>query len=264
MTKRVASILYEEPSAKRAKKLPAPLTDPRVWDIWESFLTLKVASYGDIVTKVKNYLGDDFIADDWSEATTALFSGDDDDELSLANFRVVRVKYLTDGQGTSPPSEIVTEQGDEEEVIVVEDEEGIPQGSTSRLPQPPQPIIQDAPALHKHTPVATTSAMKSGARRPRKVKNPFIDLEAEQDDDEDELDEEEEGDGDIEHRLYKAATVTRLPARKNDLSETIARIEVSANSRGSTSAHHVSSVAPRRTTGFIPKSRMYKFTVNGK
>ncbi|KAG1758964.1 hypothetical protein EDD22DRAFT_168624 [Suillus occidentalis] len=103
--------------------------------------------------------------------------------------------------------------------------------------------------------------MKSGARRSRKVKNPFIDLEAEQDDDEDELDAEE-GDGDIEHRQYKAATVTRLPARKHDLSEAIARIEVSANSRGSTSAHHVSSVAPRRTTGFIPKSRMYKFTVN--
>lgn len=86
------------------------------------------------------------------------------------------------------------------------------------------------------------------------MKNPFIDLEAELDDDDDELEDEEE---------YRAATVTRLPARRHDLSEAIARIEVNATS-SSTSANRVSSVAPRRTAGFIPTNRMYKFILNGK
>jgi hypothetical protein len=63
--------------------------------IFETFLT-STSSYGDVLEKVKGYLGEDFIESEWSEATTALFSGDEDNELSLANFRNVKAKYLTD------------------------------------------------------------------------------------------------------------------------------------------------------------------------
>jgi hypothetical protein len=45
---------------------------------------------------VTDYLGDTFIVKEWAEATTALFSGDEDDTLSLQNFQVVHTKYLSD------------------------------------------------------------------------------------------------------------------------------------------------------------------------
>lgn len=314
MTKRAASVSYDERNTKRARETPSPLYDRRVWMIFETFLT-STSSYGDVLAKVRGYLGEEFVESEWSEATTALFSGDEDNELSLANFRIVKAKYLTDGRATS--STLATERDsdvncDAEEVVEVEEdelevEETVPEASTSRLPPIPHkdvPALQDPAAWEilerflttdttygqteddfhkylgsrhrlldwtearlalfsgdgdeevalanflklKHQHLFPPSTSKSSAPRSRPVKNPFIDLEAEEDDEEDEEEEE-----------YRPATVTRLPARRHDLSEAIARIEVNATS---SSTNHVSSVAPRRTTGVIPKRRMYKFILH--
>jgi hypothetical protein len=71
-----------------------PLTDPVAWDILEYYLTSKATTYGDTLTRIKDYLGDRFSTDEWKEATDALFSGDEDDAVSLANFKVMRAKHL--------------------------------------------------------------------------------------------------------------------------------------------------------------------------
>ncbi|KAG2125168.1 hypothetical protein DEU56DRAFT_759410 [Suillus clintonianus] len=119
---------------------------------------------------------------------------------------------LTDCQ----TSDIVTEQGIDNKVIVLEDKEDVPQASTSRLLRPHYPR----------------------SRPSHKAENLFMDLEAQQDDKDDKLDDEEEEEED---------------AYKHDLSEAIARIEVNANSRGSTSAP---------CPPYILRKRMYLFTVN--
>ncbi|KAG2336096.1 hypothetical protein BDR05DRAFT_1006165 [Suillus weaverae] len=321
MSKRSASSSSDEPNAKRARSQPSPLTDSKVWDILETFLTSKAVSYGEVLNAVYDYLGDAFIAEEWLEATNALFSGDDDDELSLKNFRLVRSKYFPDGQSTQQGRnqnsflDIEAGEGGEDEVIVVDEEEEVTEPSSS-----PSPSLQEPPALkdpgawgilerflttdltygqmeaefhaylgsrhrlndwtdarlalfsgddnnqlslsnllalkRKHIPDTASSASRSRARRSRRSKNPFIDLEAEHDEDDD---DEQEADADIEHGRSE---VTRLPARKHNLSEAIARIENNVNSSGSASGQRLLSVAPRRTTGFVPKSRMYVFTVN--
>jgi hypothetical protein len=70
------------------------LADPVAWDIFEHFLTSKATSYEDMLTRIKDYLGNRFSVDEWREATNALFSGDEDDTVSLTNFRIVRAKHL--------------------------------------------------------------------------------------------------------------------------------------------------------------------------
>jgi hypothetical protein len=74
----------------------SPLYDRYAWAILEYFLTSPTTTFSDTLAKMTDYLGDAFIVEEWAEATTALFSGDEDDALSLQNFRVVRAKYLSD------------------------------------------------------------------------------------------------------------------------------------------------------------------------
>jgi hypothetical protein len=81
------------------------------------------------------------------------------------------------------------------------------------------------------------------------VKNIFIDLEAEWDD------EHNESEGEEEEEEYRPTRVTCLPARRHDLTEATARIEVNTTSGGSTSAPH---------SPYVPRKCMYLFTVNGK
>ncbi|KAG1742174.1 hypothetical protein EDB19DRAFT_1907640 [Suillus lakei] len=104
MSKRAADANEHEPIVKRAKfptncEVGSPLADPHAWDILESFLTSKITGYGETLNAMGDYLSDQFIADKWKEATDTLFSGDDDDAVSLQNFRLIRLKYLL-----NPPS----------------------------------------------------------------------------------------------------------------------------------------------------------------
>ncbi|KAG1726610.1 hypothetical protein EDD22DRAFT_961391 [Suillus occidentalis] len=165
------------------KDVPA-LQDPAAWEILERFLTMDT-SYGQTEDDFAKYLGSRHRLLDWTEAWLALFSGNGNDQVSLANFLKLKCQHL------SPPS-----------------------------------------------------TSKSSTPRSHLVKNPFVDLKAKLDDDDDELEDDEE---------YTAAMVTHLPARRHDLSETIARIEVNATSGGSASA-------PRPP--YIPRKCMYLFTVN--
>jgi hypothetical protein len=84
----------------------SPLSDPLIWAIFKHYLTSD-ASYGDILARVKLHLGDAFIESDWSGAMTVLFLGDDDDTLSLPNFRAVRVKHLTDDRAINVSLQII-------------------------------------------------------------------------------------------------------------------------------------------------------------
>ncbi|KAG2748510.1 hypothetical protein P692DRAFT_20874825 [Suillus brevipes Sb2] len=149
MTKCAASVSYDEHSIKCARETLSPLYDHCVWTIFETFLTL-TSSYGDVLAKVQGYLGEEFVESEWSEAMTTLFSGDEDNKLSLANFRIVKAKYLTNPTFTTFTTEHDQNvNGNAEEVVEVEedeleDEETIPEASTSRLPPIPQ---KDIPAL---------------------------------------------------------------------------------------------------------------------
>ncbi|KAG2038738.1 hypothetical protein BDR03DRAFT_981276 [Suillus americanus] len=112
----------------------------------------------------------------------------------------------------------------------------------------------------KYIPDKSSPASTSHTRRrSRTPKNPFIDLEAEQDDEEE---EEDDTDIEIEDGKAKRPRVTHMPARKYNLSDAINRIEDNVRSSRTTLGHRPSPDAPPRTTGFIPKSRMYVWTVN--
>ncbi|KAG1884841.1 uncharacterized protein F5891DRAFT_989939 [Suillus fuscotomentosus] len=116
-------------------ELGSPLADPHAWDILESFLTSQTASYGETLQAMDDYLGERFIADEWAEATTALFSGDENDRLSLQNFRSVRLKYVPNNPTRSkdhPPRQYKSifldleagdEEDEEEEDLVFEERE---------------------------------------------------------------------------------------------------------------------------------------------
>jgi hypothetical protein len=82
------------------------LTDPYAWDILEYFyLTSSTTSYEDTRGKIKDYLGDRFSADEWREATDAWFSGDEDDTVSLANFKIIRAKHKSLQHSYNSPSD---------------------------------------------------------------------------------------------------------------------------------------------------------------
>jgi hypothetical protein len=41
-----------------------------------------------------SYLGDRYIADDWKDARDALFSGDGDDSIALANLHALKARHI--------------------------------------------------------------------------------------------------------------------------------------------------------------------------
>ncbi|KAG2754073.1 hypothetical protein P692DRAFT_20870187 [Suillus brevipes Sb2] len=265
---RAASISYNERSTKHARETLSPLYDHRIWMIFETFLT-SPSSYGDVLMKVRGYLGKEFVESEWSEVMTALFLGDEDNELSLTNFRIVKAKYLTDGQATS--TTLATEcyqdvKGDAEEVVEVEedeleDEETIPEASTSRLPPIPQKNLPIPPTAKQRmistntltVSIASSTGQRLGwsysrvmAIRKLALAN-FLTLKRQHllppstskssaprsrpvknpfIDLEAKQDDEEDELEDKEE--YRPATVTRLPACRHDLSEAIARIKVNA------------------------------------
>ncbi|KAG1780895.1 hypothetical protein EV702DRAFT_1042602 [Suillus placidus] len=116
--------------------------------------------------------------------------------------------FVSFNQSTSKTFNIITEQGDEDKVIVLDDKEDIPEMRTSRLPPTPQ----------------LTQAHTARYNLSFKIRQLLImqNLEAEQDDEDNTLEDNEEG--------YKAAMVMFLRACKHDLSKAIAMIEVNANS----------------------------------
>jgi hypothetical protein len=70
-----------------------PLADKHASAILEQFLTTDMM-YPQMEDALLSYLGDQYSADDWKESRDALFSGDGDDKLALANLRAVKAKHI--------------------------------------------------------------------------------------------------------------------------------------------------------------------------
>ncbi|KAG2031209.1 hypothetical protein BDR03DRAFT_1016296 [Suillus americanus] len=202
MSKRAA--LNEEQASVKCVRIeaPSPLQDPGAWAFFECYLTTDL-TYGEMEDQFHAYLGNRHRLDNWKDARLALFSGDNDNQLSLSNVLALKRKYILDKSSSASAS---------------------------------------------HT-----------RRRCRTPRNPFIDLEAEQDDEEE---EEEADDNKNEDGQAQRPRVTHMPARRHNLSDAINRIKDNLNSSSSTSGHRPSPVAAPRTTGFIPKRRMYVCTIN--
>ncbi|KAG0698733.1 hypothetical protein DFH29DRAFT_1002583 [Suillus ampliporus] len=72
---------------------PLPLADEGAWRILEQFLTTDV-TYPQMEEAFSVYLGGRYIADDWKDARDALFSGDGDDSIALANLYTLKARHM--------------------------------------------------------------------------------------------------------------------------------------------------------------------------
>jgi hypothetical protein len=72
---------------------PSPLADEGAWRIMEQFL-ISDMSYPQMEDAFSSYLGSRYSADDWKDARDALFSGDGDDSIALANLKVLKARHI--------------------------------------------------------------------------------------------------------------------------------------------------------------------------
>lgn len=132
MFKRAASVHHDdEPTPKRVRnhegeslhhvvyifsyadntgtRATSPLADHGAWCILQQYLTTDM-TYPQMEAAFSSYLGDRYNADDWKDARDALFSGDGNDNLALANLLALKARHVP--QGASGSSNIVTPQKD--------------------------------------------------------------------------------------------------------------------------------------------------------
>lgn len=91
---------------------PEPLADAGAWELLEKYLTTDM-TYPQLEEEFSSYLGDRYVFDDWKDARDALFSGDGDDSIALANLRALKASHIpllssspwTDGPLLSTPVE---------------------------------------------------------------------------------------------------------------------------------------------------------------
>jgi hypothetical protein len=76
--------------------------DEGAWRILEQFLSTDM-TYPDMEEAFSSYLGDRYCLEDWKDARDALFSGDGDDSIALANLLALRATHILQSSG---PSEI--------------------------------------------------------------------------------------------------------------------------------------------------------------
>ncbi|KAG1892882.1 uncharacterized protein F5891DRAFT_986331 [Suillus fuscotomentosus] len=145
----------------------SPLSDEGSWCILEQFLTTEM-TYPQMEEALLSHLGPQYSADDWKDARDALFSGDGNDSIALANLLALKARYMP--QASDGPSKTMHP-------------------------------AKDSPAGAF---VLKTDGYSSRTRnhRLRRRSNPFILDEAEEGDNEDK-DEDEEGDGDGDHRARR-------------------------------------------------------------
>ncbi|KIK36454.1 hypothetical protein CY34DRAFT_109516, partial [Suillus luteus UH-Slu-Lm8-n1] len=116
MSKR-ASFNEGEQTRKRIRLIdgncqPEPLADAGAWELLEKYLTTDM-TYPQLEEEFSSYLGDRYVFDDWKDARDALFSGDGDDSIALANLRALKASHIpllssspwTDGPLLSTPVE---------------------------------------------------------------------------------------------------------------------------------------------------------------
>ncbi|KAG1891580.1 uncharacterized protein F5891DRAFT_986769 [Suillus fuscotomentosus] len=72
---------------------PSPLANRGAWRILAQFLKTEM-SYSEMEEKLSLYLGDQYSADDWKDAKTTLFSGEDNVGTCLRNLELLRQRYM--------------------------------------------------------------------------------------------------------------------------------------------------------------------------
>lgn len=82
------------------------LADEGAWRILEQFLSTNM-TYPDMEEALSSYLGDRYCPDDWKAARDALFSGDGDDSIAMANLLALKATHVFQ---SSSPSEISVPQ----------------------------------------------------------------------------------------------------------------------------------------------------------
>ncbi|KAG1865675.1 hypothetical protein C8R48DRAFT_772675 [Suillus tomentosus] len=142
---------------------PAPLADAGAWEILEKYLATDM-TYPQLEEAFSAYLGDRYIFDDWKDARDALFSGDGDNSIALANLRALKTSHIP--LPSSPPR------------------------TDGPLSSTPIEQWRRPPKLTEVDRLSSTCVQRSG-RRPKS--NPYILTEADEDDEEEEEEEEEEG-----------------------------------------------------------------------
>ncbi|KAG1895209.1 uncharacterized protein F5891DRAFT_984416 [Suillus fuscotomentosus] len=78
---------------RNCRAAPSPLADEGAWRILEQFLTTDM-TYPQMENAFSAYLGGRYIADDWKDARDALFSGDGNDSIALANLYALKAKHI--------------------------------------------------------------------------------------------------------------------------------------------------------------------------
>ncbi|KAG2154490.1 uncharacterized protein EDB93DRAFT_1102259 [Suillus bovinus] len=162
---------------------PSPKADEGAWRILENFL-LTDATYPQTEEVFKSYLGDQYSAEDWKDTLAALFSGDGNDTIALANLRTLKAIY-------------------------------IPQASTIPFNQQVYPYINDTAEVDNNNDDLLEE--EEGEEGEHRLSNRFIDDQARESDDEDDEVEDRNGPS------MKMSDVVSLPgsSAKNRLTTAI-------------------------------------------
>ncbi|KAG1858586.1 hypothetical protein C8R48DRAFT_775023 [Suillus tomentosus] len=222
----------DEPSSKRlriqegAQTIPA-LCDRHAWGILRQFLTtnMTMPQMDDALT---SYLGDRYFAEDWAEPRRALFSGEGDDDKSLANLDQLMARHVAPATPSPAPKDSSV------------------------------PVSASRPASH-----LSSLRRKRSHRPPGSTRNPYIIVEASEDDDENDEEEEEEDEG---GRPELAQKVTRMsgPSAKERLAKIFDDLANRFEENPGNSSQGCRALAPRAASIPLsplrvlpPQNRMY-------
>ncbi|KAG2737495.1 hypothetical protein P692DRAFT_201874824 [Suillus brevipes Sb2] len=102
-----------------------PLADRNAWRILAQFLETEM-SFGEMEEKLSLYLGDRYSADDWKDAKTMLFSGEDDLGACLRNLETLRKRHTVPRRPRPRKNiyvDVEADEGDEEEDAEEDDDD---------------------------------------------------------------------------------------------------------------------------------------------
>ncbi|KAG2151042.1 uncharacterized protein EDB93DRAFT_1249538 [Suillus bovinus] len=204
----------------------SPLADPAAWEILEQYLTTDM-TYPQMEQVFSAYLGNQYVADDWNDARDALFSGDDDNSIALANLHALKTSHIPLPSSSSRTGSLLSRT------------------SVQQLRRCSQLVAQSLVFNDRVD-----------------VPNPYIITEADEDDEEEEDDDEERGSDGVSEQSLKVvrnfgpSAKDRLAATFNNIFD---RVEGTAPSLSELcQARHCIAVPSSRVIG----GRMYCLHVN--
>jgi hypothetical protein len=96
----------ESPETNTGTTSSSPLADGGAWRILEQLLSTDMTYPDTMEEALLLYLGDRYFPDDWKNARDALFSGDGDNSIALANLLALRANHVLQTVQSSGSSEI--------------------------------------------------------------------------------------------------------------------------------------------------------------